>query len=98
MDLNLKSLIEKLNDTCRDTLESAAGLCLSHTNYEVDIEHFFLKLIEKRDCDFARILAYCESDPTRMSKDLLKALEKLKTGNTRTPVLSPRLVDLIQEA
>ena len=98
MNLNLKSLIEKLDGTCRDTLEAAAGLCLSRANYEVDLEHFFLKLIERRDSDFARILAHCESDPTRLSKDLLKALDKLKTGNTRTPVLSHRLVELIQEA
>ncbi len=40
--LNLKSLLGKLNTPCRTSLESAAGLCLSHTHYEVDLEHFFL--------------------------------------------------------
>ena len=42
--LDLKSLIGKLNNTCRNALESAAGLCLSQTHYEVDLEHFFIKL------------------------------------------------------
>src|SRR5581483_3674278 len=98
MNLSLKSLIEKLNDTCRNALESAAGLCLSRTNYEVDLEHFFLKLAEKPEADFACIQAYCDCDAARFSQDLLKALDRLKTGNTRTPVLSPRLVDLIQDA
>ena len=43
---NLKSLIAKLNETCRSALESAAGLCLSQTHYDVDIEHFLIKLLE----------------------------------------------------
>jgi type VI secretion system protein VasG len=45
--VNLKSLVGKLNDTCRSALEAAAGLCLSRTNYNVEIEHWLLKLLEK---------------------------------------------------
>ena len=44
--LNLKGLIGKLNETCRRSLEAAAGLCLSRTNYNVEIEHWLLKLLE----------------------------------------------------
>ena len=39
MSVSLKSLIGKLNDTCRGALEAAAGLCLTRTHYDVDIEH-----------------------------------------------------------
>jgi type VI secretion system protein VasG len=35
MSVNLKSLIGKLNDTTRSALESAAGLCLSRTHYDI---------------------------------------------------------------
>jgi len=42
---NLKTLFGKLNATCRGALESAAGLCMSHTHYEVDLEHFLLKTL-----------------------------------------------------
>ena len=45
--LNLKSLIAKLNPLCRRTLESAAGLCVSRTNYNIEIEHWLLKLLER---------------------------------------------------
>ena len=48
MSVSLKSLIGKLNDTCRSALEAAAGLCLTRTHYDVDIEHLFLKLSEVR--------------------------------------------------
>src|SRR5947209_13218729 len=98
MGVNLKSLIGRLNATCRGALEAAAGLCLSRTNYDVEPEHFLLKLMEVPDGDIARILRRYEVDPSRVAKDLTHALDRLKTGNARTPGLSPRLPQWIQEA
>ena len=40
MGLNLKALIGKLNDQSRAALEGAAGLCLSRTHYDIEVEHF----------------------------------------------------------
>jgi type VI secretion system protein VasG len=96
--MNLKALISKLNDTCRSALEAAAGLCLTRTHYDVDIEHVFLKLIEAPDSDLQRILRHYEVDQARLSRDLTRALDRLKTGNARTPALSPRVPRLISEA
>ncbi len=98
MNLNLKSLISRLNDQCRSALEAAAGLCLSRTNYDVDLEHLLLKLIEPADTDVARILRHYEVDVARLGKDLTRALDRLKTGNARTPALAPNVPRLIQEA
>ena len=95
---NLKSLIGRLDDTCRNALEAAAGLCLGRTNYEVDIEHFLLKLVEVSDADATRALRHFGVDLSRFSSSLTKALDKLKTGNARTPSLSPRLLRLIENA
>ena len=98
MSVSLKSLIGKLNDTCRNALEAAAGLCLTRTHYDVDIEHLLLKLSEVPDTDLQRILRHYEIDPARLSRDLTRALDRLKTGNARTPALSPRIPRLISEA
>ncbi|HEY0546748.1 MAG TPA: ATP-dependent Clp protease ATP-binding subunit [Pyrinomonadaceae bacterium] len=98
MNVNLKSLIGRLNETCRAALEAAAGLCLSRTNYDVDVEHLLMKLNEAQDTDLARILRHYEVNQERFTKDLTRALDRLKTGNARTPALSPRLPRLIQEA
>jgi type VI secretion system protein VasG len=98
MGVNLKSLIGRLNETCRSALEGAAGLCLSRTNYDVEPEHFLLKLVDAPDTDISRILRHYEINASRVSKDLAQALDKLKTGNTRTPALSPRLPQWIEEA
>ncbi len=98
MTVNLKSLIARLNRTCRGALEGAAGLCLSRTNYEVEPEHFLLKLIENSDTDIGCIFRHFEVSQARISKDLTTAMDRLKTGNARTPGLSPRLPQWIQEA
>ena len=95
---NLKSLIGKLNDTCRKALESAAGLCLSQTHYEVDLEHFLIKLLEMPQTDFQQILRYFEINQDRLTADLTRAMEGFKTGNARTPALSPRIPRMAKEA
>jgi type VI secretion system protein VasG len=98
MNVSLKSLIAKLNDTCRSALEGAAGLCLTRTHYDVDIEHLLLKLLEMPDTDLQRVLRQYEVDQARLARDLTRALERLKTGNARTPALSPRVLRLISTA
>ena len=98
MSVSLKSLIGKLNDTCRSALEAAAGLCLTRTHYDVDIEHLFLKLSEVPNSDMQRLLRHYEIDQARLARDLTRALDRLKTGNARTPALSPRIPRLIAEA
>jgi type VI secretion system protein VasG len=98
MSVNLKSLIGRLNPTCHSALEAAAGLCLSRTNYDVEPEHFLLKLIERADTDLAAIFRRFEVNQSRITKDLTTALDRLKTGNARTPGLSPRLPQWIEEA
>jgi type VI secretion system protein VasG len=95
---NLKSLIGKLNPTCRSALESAAGLCLSQTHYEVDIEHFLIKLLEMANTDMQKILRHFEINEARLVSDLTRTMEGFKTGNARTPALSPRIPSMIQES
>lgn len=98
MNLNLKSLVGRLNDTCRTALEGAAGACLSRTNYDVEIEHILSKLLEQNDTDLHRICKHYEVNIDRLSKDIDSSLASLKTGNTRTPGLSDRIPRWIQDA
>ncbi|HEX3998598.1 MAG TPA: type VI secretion system ATPase TssH [Pirellulales bacterium] len=96
--INLKSLVGKLNPITRRALEGAAGLCLSRTNYNVEIEHWLLKLLEPADTDLTRILKHYDVDTSRANRELTKSLDGLKTGNARAPELSPEIVDLSREA
>ena len=98
MAVNLKALIGKLNDQTRAALEGAAGLCLSRTHYDVEIEHYLMKLLDQADGDFAAILKHFGLDRNRLASDLTRSLDKLKTGNARTPALSPWLTKMFSEA
>ncbi len=98
MGISLKSIVSKLNDTTRTALEGAAGLCLARTHYDVEIEHFVLKLLDTTDSDFAKIAKQFGVDKARLSGELSRALDKLKTGNARTPSFSPSLFNMLTEA
>ena len=98
MSVNLKSLIGRLNDPTRKALEAAAGLCVSRTHYDIEVEHVLVKLLDDSNGDLARILEHFEIDASRLSKNLTRALDGLKTGNARTPNFSPSIVDMFREA
>ena len=96
--IDLKSLVGKLNEPTRNALEGAAGLCLSRTHYNVEIEHWLLKLLEIPDSDLLALLDKYEIDYGKFTRDLNKELDIIKTGNTRAPALSPTIVDLAKNA
>ena len=97
MSVNLKSLIGKLNSSARSALESAASLCQARTHYEIEIEHFLLRLLEQTDGDMSRIIQAFGVDPSRMTTELSRALDLMKRGNARTPVISPSVMKMLTE-
>ena len=98
MSINLKSLIGKLNTATRNALEASAGLCVSRTHYDIEIEHYLLKLMDASDTDVAPILRQFGVDSSRLSAELTRSLDRLKSGNARNPAFSPSLVKMFTEA
>jgi type VI secretion system protein VasG len=97
MGLDLKSLVGKLTDTSRRNLEGAAGLCLSRTNYEVEMEHWFAKALDTPEGDLPRILRHFDIDPDRFLRDLERGLDQFKRGNGGRPSLAPTIEDLVRD-
>jgi type VI secretion system protein VasG len=95
---SLRSIVAKLNDTMRGTLDGAAGLCMARTHYDVEIEHFLTKLLDGSGTDFAGIVQHFGVDKARLAGELARSLDKLKTGNARTPAFSPSLFRMLREA
>lgn len=95
---NLKELVGKLNDTCRVALEAAAGLCLSRTNYNIELEHWFVKLLDNGRCDLSIALRGSGADTTQLTQDLNRVIDRFKTGNGRPPALSPDVVEVIRDS
>jgi len=96
--LALKSLIERLDPKSRAALEASAGLTLSRSHYNVELEHWFLKLLDGQGHDIALILHHYDIDEGRLAADLNRGLDRLKTGNSRAPALAPEIISLIRES
>ena len=98
MSINLKTLISKLNDRCRQAAERAASLCMAAGHYEVDLEHLFVALLEQPRSDLVLVARRSGIAPDALERDLRVEMERLKTGNQRTPVFSPHLPTLFEHA
>ncbi|WP_079253631.1 type VI secretion system ATPase TssH [Endozoicomonas arenosclerae] len=90
---NLKALVDKMSPALRDALEGAAGLCLAHNQYNVELEHWLLKLLDRSDTDFYSLLELHEVNPSNLAKQLAASIAKFKNGSSRPAALSPSIVE-----
>ena len=101
MSLDLKTLIDKLNPICRRALEEAAGLCVSQTHYNVEVEHFVAKLLDlpdSYDSDLRRALRHYDVDRSTAAREVQESLSRFDRGSSRTPAFSQQLLLLLREA
>ena len=98
MPVSARSLISKLNETTRTAMEAAAGLCLARTHYNIEVEHFFLKLLDLEQSDLLVILQHFSVDVSRLRTELMRSLDKLQAGSARRPALSPKLLEMFTQA
>ncbi|MFM0417253.1 type VI secretion system ATPase TssH [Paraburkholderia aromaticivorans] len=98
MSTSLNTLIAKLNPTCRQAALLAANNCLARGHYEVDLEHLLLALLDEPASDVALVLRASKIDAHALRADLERELQRLKTGNTRTPVFSRHLIEWLEQA
>lgn len=98
VNVDLGHMLAKLNSYCTVTLNDAAGLAVSRTNYEVTAEHWLIKMIEKRDGDLIAFLDNKQDLIADLMRELGQALNTLAIGNGGRPSFSPRLIDLFSDA
>ena len=98
MTLNLRSLIGKLTDTSRRSLEGAVGLAASRSHYDVELEHWLAKLLEPAESgDVHLLLRASDIDPRRVLEDLARTLARLRSGSSGRPELTPTIEDVVRE-
>lgn len=98
MNLNLKTLIGKLNDTTRLAATRAASICVALGQYEVDVEHLLLALLEQERSDLVLIARAAGVNLETLEADLHQEIGQFKAGSTRTPVFSRYLPLLLEHA
>ena len=96
--IDLQALVGRLGETCRKTLESAAGNTLSRTHFNVELEHWLLQLLDRAGSDFVLAVRQASISIPELEAQLHSALDRMKTGNGRPPSLSPELVQTVKDA
>ncbi len=98
MSTELRTLILRLDAESRAAMERAAELCAQSTHFSVDPEHLLVELLRDDDGSLAKLMAAFRLSLPRTREQLQQALERLKRGNGRTPVLSEHLPPLLEQA
>lgn len=96
---NLKVLITKLSPPTRTALEKSANYCINQLNYEIEIEHLFVELLNQNIVNDLHILLKKNNiSPDALLTDLKETIASLPKGNTRTPIFAKSIVRLFEQA
>ena len=98
MEIDIRTLLGKLNPECKLAMKQAAELCGRQTHFHVDIEHLLLHLVDQGSPDIDLILPQFGVDAGLVVSQLQQSLDRFKRGNGRTPALSPHFAPWFQEA
>ncbi len=98
VSVDLRLLVRRLNDVCRQELEAAAGLALTRAHHNIEIEHWLRRLVEHPRSDVAVMLDQVGIDRGRLIAGLDRILDGLRSGNGRPPGFAPDVVALIKAA
>jgi type VI secretion system protein VasG len=98
MKVDLKTLISKLNPICRRALEGGAERCVRQSNYDVEVEHILLALLDLPESDLRLALRQYGVVPEHLHAELTRSIDGFKRGNTRTPAFSPHIPRLLERA
>ncbi len=98
IEIDIKGLIEKLNPITKASLEGAAALAMSNGQYNIEVEHWLLKIIEHPHTDLLSILEKYEIQKEAFIKQLQYSTSEFKTGNTRPPAFSETIQKLLTQS
>ena len=91
--IDLKRLVDTMTPHMRDSLEGAAGLCMAQSQYNVELEHWLLKLLDQSDTDFYHLLEKHDVNPSSLAKQLAGTIAAFKSGSSRPAALAPSIVE-----
>ncbi|MDO3665161.1 type VI secretion system ATPase TssH [Acinetobacter higginsii] len=96
---NLKVLITKLSTPTRTALEKSANYCINQLNYEIEIEHLFVELLNQNIVNDLHILLKKNNiSADALITDLKETIASLPKGNTRTPIFAKSIIRLFEQA
>ena len=98
MEIDLRTLMSRLNPECKRAMGVAAELCVKQTHFNVEVEHFLVALLDAGAPDLALLLQHFDVKPETVRSQVQTCLDGFKRGNGRTPAMSPHFIALFQKA
>ena len=96
--IDIASVIDKLNEYCRHSLEEAASLCISQHGDEVSIVHVLYKLAQNPYSDLRLILKQAQISHEEFMRHLSDGFVNNNSVSGQYPSFSPLLIEAMQEA
>jgi len=98
LPIDLEVLVNKLTPASRAAAEAAAASCIAKRHREIEIEHLLRALLAAEDTDAHIVFRRYGISPAKFSEELNYAIDRLQTGNSGVPSLSPRVIRLLTSA
>lgn len=98
MEIDIRTLLSKLNPECKRAMVRAAELCVKQTQFNVELEHLLFMLIDCKAPDMVLIFERFEVNVGAVTAQLQQSMDGFKRGNGRTPALSAHFMPLFQES
>jgi type VI secretion system protein VasG len=98
MNVELKSLLGKMNNVCRTALESAIHFAITKKKNSVELELWLIKLLEKKKTAISAILEHYGVSISEVLQQIYSPAYHLTDNNSDVPSLDRELVDSIQKS
>ena len=95
-EISRVALFGKLNPVAYRGIESATVFCKMRGNPYVEIVHWLNQLLQLPDSDIHRAIKQFSLDPSRLSRDLTEALDRLPRGSTSISDLSSQVEEAVE--
>lgn len=96
--MEFDQLIKHMSDDCRDLFEHAVATASSRSHFSINIEHWLWQVLEQQEKSVISVFKHFDIDEDQLTKDIITALEKLKSGNDGFPKIAPDIARLLFEA
>ncbi len=97
-EIKRTDLFGKLNDVAYKSIESATVFCKMRGNPYVELAHWLNQIVGTDETDIHLILRHFDADSSRLSADLVNALDALPRGSSSIRDFSPQIELAIKEA
>lgn len=98
VNIELQSLVKRLSPELKSTLEAAAGDCLARTHYSIELEHWFIQLLQESGMGWHQAMLKTAVAKETLTDQLNQQLSRYSKGNDTAPSLAANLVELLKDS